>query len=533
MRIHPTRATADLAIAAMVAAAVGVLLQQASVVGWAGSVLLGLAVARAVTQVSVARIRTSGFEMLWREEPRHRRLARGERVELQAEVRNRDGRAARYVELRSVASPNLRVELSPQQCEVPAGGRLPVKVEVTALRVGRHGLHGLSLEVQGGPGLFEVPLTFANPFGIDVLPRPFFTSLRSARGGRSRMAAEAGRTGPFAGDGYELRELREHQPGDPFKRIAWKATARRGRLMVRDYEREERDVVWLLLDASVELWSGEPGTSPLDIAIDEAAAVAQRHLAQGDRVGLGILSARVLAWDPPGRGAAHGARLADILAHATACFDADRSDLDEADVCARVLEHMRPLDPSAAQRVRVRDTERLARRADRVRLRAPLPSSEPFAQTPPERALRRYLEAFGVYSPPRLEPERHKTDVQLAAALQRLARERPKPSVVYLWSEPPDPAHRPEIHRALLRHPRRRIDLRWVSMTHDDSIPRAGSPTADAVGYAVAMRARAAEQRGQRALRRVGVRAVRIRSRHVATVDPQVSETQSPGSDPS
>ena len=31
------------------------------------------------------------------------------------------------------------------------------------------------------------------------------------------------------GEGDDLRELREHQPGDPFRKIAWKASARRGR----------------------------------------------------------------------------------------------------------------------------------------------------------------------------------------------------------------------------------------------------------------------------------------------------------------
>ena len=37
----------------------------------------------------------------------------------------------------------------------------------------------------------------------------------------------------------EIRELREHMPGDPFKKIAWKASARRGRLLVR--ARRSRD----------------------------------------------------------------------------------------------------------------------------------------------------------------------------------------------------------------------------------------------------------------------------------------------------
>src|SRR6185436_10676528 len=120
---------------------------------------------------------------------------------------------------------------------------------------------------------FEIPLTFANPFGIDVMPAPYRVFLRNARGGRSRTRAEAERPGPFSGDGYELREIREHRAEDPLKRIAWKASARRGKLMVRDHEQEERDVVWLVVDASVELWAGLHGGSPLDHAIDEAYAV--------------------------------------------------------------------------------------------------------------------------------------------------------------------------------------------------------------------------------------------------------------------
>jgi uncharacterized protein (DUF58 family) len=444
--------------------------------------------------------------MLWRGEPRLKRAVRGETFELEAEVRNRDTRAARYVELRPVSSPLLEISLDPPAGEVPAGGRLKVTLSVRAPRVGQHGIHGLSLEVQGGPGLYEVPLTFANPYGVLVMPQPFSAWLRSARGGRSRMSADEGRPGPLSGDGLELRELREHMPGDPFKRIAWKASARRGTLMVRDYEREERDLVWLLLDASIELWSGVPGSSPLDLAIDELAAVAQRHLARGDRVGLGVLGSRTLAWIPPDRGAAHGVKLLSALVHATGTHDSDRSDLDEVDVAARVIEHMRPLDPAAAHRVRSSDIDRVARRAERVRARAPFPAIPIYAPSRREKSLRGYVAAFGIASPPRLEPERPRTDLQIAGALQRIGRERPRASVIYVWSPSLEPHARPEIERALAALPRRRIELRWVMMRHVPGIARGGPPVATAVADAVAVRALVAEERGERALRRLGVR---------------------------
>ena len=481
--------------------------------GWGGALVIGLAVARAVTHVSVARIRAAGFEMLWRSEPRVRRIARGESVELEAEVRNRDSRAARYVALRPVCSPNLELKLDPPAGEVPASGRLRVKITVTAPRVGRHGIFGLSLEVFGAPGLFEVPLTFANPFGIEVLPRPFASRLRSPRGGRSRHSADDGRPGPLSGESIELRELREHYPGDPFKRIAWKASARRGRLMVRDYEREERDVVWLMLDASVELWAGQPGHSPLDIAIDEVAAVATRHLSRGDRVGLCIVGARTLEWRRPDRGASHAMGLMQSLSTKAQTYDSDRSDLDEADVGYRVLEHLRPLDPSAARGVRSAELDRIARRAERLRSRAPFREVDVHAEDRRGRILRRYLAAYGLPSPARLEPERSRTDRQLAAALTRAVQERPSPSLIYVWSPPPDLKARPEIERALSALPRRRVELRWVAIRLGTHLPRAGSPVMPAVADALSIRARVAEERGNKALRSMGVHVERLKGR--------------------
>src|SRR5688572_26110021 len=131
VQTHPTRATVDLAIASLVSVALGVLLRSPAIVGWAGALMLGLAVARLATRTSVAGIRAAGFEMLWRGEGRMKRLARGEHVELEAEIRNRDGRAARFTGLRAVGSPELSIEVIPAEGEVPAGGRMKVAVTIT------------------------------------------------------------------------------------------------------------------------------------------------------------------------------------------------------------------------------------------------------------------------------------------------------------------------------------------------------------------------------------------------------------------
>ena len=512
MQVHPTRTSIDLAGAALVAVAAGLLMQSGPVVAWAGSLLVGLSLARAVTEFSVNRIRNAGFEMLWRGEARSARTSRGELLEIEAEVRNRDSRAARFVGLRAVFAPELGIEIVPAQGEVPAGGRLRVVLRVSGRRVGRFGIHGLSLEVQGNPGLYEVPLTFANPFGVEVMPRAYQAFAQQARGGRSHRAADRGRPGPAAGDGEQLRELREHRAGDALRRVAWKASAKRGRLMVREYEREERDVVWFVLDASVELGAGNPGYTPLDRAIDEVSSYATRHAARGDRIGLCIVAARTLHLLKPERGTTHTARMLQVLSQTATFVDADRSGLDEADVAARVLEHMRPLDPSAAERVRSNELDRIARRADRLRTRAPFDAYEVLSGSRRERSLRRYLLAFGLSCPARLEPDRPRTDQELIRVLSELSRAKPRPSLIYVWSPTPDPTHRGTLERALAQHARRRHELRWVPMRFDLDLDRAAPGASEPVLTALAAQAKAAHQRGLVALTRLGIKVLRLRS---------------------
>ncbi len=514
MQTYPARASVAFTGTALAAMAVGLVLRDAASMATGGALLIGLAIARLATQLDVAGIRAAGFEMAWRGEERRAQLARGEELELVAELRNRDARAARFTSLRATFSPELEVRVEPQAGEVAGGARSLVRLFVRGNRVGQHAIHGLSLELEGAPGLFEVPLTFANPFGVSVLPGPSRGILHSARGGRSRRAAVQGRPGPLAGEGDSLRELREHQPGDPFRRIAWKASARRGQLLVREYEREECDVVWVLLDASVELWAGEVGRAPLDAAIDEAAAVTLRHLRRGDHVGLAIVGARTLAYIEPASSPGHALKLVAALANATGCLDAERSGLDETDVARRVLEHLRPLDARAAANLRPTDLDRIARRAERLLAhRAPFRAAVVPAATRRERQLRSYLAAFGLGSPARLEPDRMRTDAELARILVRLGREKRRPSLVYLWSPAPDPETRPALERALAVLPRRRYELNWMSVALDAGISADPTGVPAVVAETVSLRARAAVRRGEHALRRLGVR---LDGRHAA-----------------
>src|SRR6202042_18618 len=51
------------------------------------------------------------------------------------------------------------------------------------------------------------------------------------------------------GIGREFESLREYQHGDELRNLSWTATARRGRLITRQYTTERSQQVWIVLDA--------------------------------------------------------------------------------------------------------------------------------------------------------------------------------------------------------------------------------------------------------------------------------------------
>jgi uncharacterized protein (DUF58 family) len=484
----------------------------AAVVGFGGAMLLAVAAGRALAQGAVTRLRTAGFEMVWSTPKRVGRTCRGGVIELEAELRNRGIDDVRGVQLRVLSSSFVEAEVVPTIVDLPPESRAFVKVTLRAKRVGRWGVHGMALEVRGtelgGEGLYEVPLMFANPFGVEVLPVAMKMMLDSPVGGRARRGVEAGRPTNLAGEGDSLKELRDHVPGDSFKRIAWKASARRGKLVVREMERDQRDVVWLVMDASVELWSGDAGHAPLDHAVEEVAACASRHLAKGDRVGLVVSASRLRSWLAPATGPSQASRIAAALASAASMVDADRCDFDEAEVAARVAEHARPLDPRGLADVPRGNIDTLAARAEMLRSRAPFAPRLPFGSTARERSLRHYLASFGVECPPRTEGERDKTAVTMSAALDKLLGEKLRPSIVYVWA--PAPEEGTTLAQSVRKLRARRVDVRWLQPAVD-----LDAGDADAVKAAVydAVRARAdvARDRGSRILKRLGARPAHFR----------------------
>jgi uncharacterized protein (DUF58 family) len=123
--------------------------------------------------------------------------------------------------------------------------------------------------------------------------------------------------------------IREYAPGDSLNRIHWVSTARRNRLMTKEFELDPQAEIWIFLDASEtgqaslpftwpkrskeDLWKHKfeftlpPSSEEYEVSC--AASIARYFLRQGRSVGF-VSSGQTLAMIPPDRG---GRQLGKIL----------------------------------------------------------------------------------------------------------------------------------------------------------------------------------------------------------------------------
>lgn len=488
---------------------VGAFLRRPDIAAFGGALVVAVAAFRTAAEATVARIRGAGFEMVWLGEERVVRLRRGESRFVTLEIRNRGNVDARGVGIRLLSAPGLTARMFGEGTaddaiellgvELLASSRLQVQVKLTGLRVGRFGVHGLTVDVRGipvgGDALYEAPLMFANPLGVEVVPAP----LRRGFGRSGGASASTGRRANARrlGRGDELRELREHVPGDAFKRIAWKPSARRGKLVVRETDDEQNTVLWIVVDASSEHWGGALGSAPLDYAFDEAQGLAYAAIDRGEALGFVVVTGGATTFVAPGHGERQKQRVERALVDASSFAALGRSPMDEEEIAVRTAEHLRPLDGHAVSR-RVGLAELVAR-VDGVKQRAPFDLPLPEGRTATEARLRKHLADFGIEFPPRPEGERTASEPRLLEALERI--ERLPRGEVHLFLAPQAVSK-----KALtgLRRGRTRVVVHLYESTGEGP---SHSAFEAAVRRAVSWRADESMRRCQKELRALGIRA--------------------------
>lgn len=118
-------------------------------------------------------------------------------------------------------------------------------------------------------------------------------------------------------EGSEFTSLRDYNRGDDLRLVSWKHTARRGKLILREFEPERRKNVMLMIDAGRMMTNRIGPLTRLDHAVNTAVHLARIALAKGDRVGLLGFGQEVRSYLPPRSGKSHLSRVVRELSGLT------------------------------------------------------------------------------------------------------------------------------------------------------------------------------------------------------------------------
>jgi uncharacterized protein (DUF58 family) len=116
------------------------------------------------------------------------------------------------------------------------------------------------------------------------------------------------------GAGSEVLQLREYRVGDPPRAIDWKASARLGRAISRDFAADQGLQIVLVVDASRASSFRAGSTDRLALYANVACRLAQRAVQFDDHVGLVAYAERPLVAIAPARGLSAVLRVRAVLA---------------------------------------------------------------------------------------------------------------------------------------------------------------------------------------------------------------------------
>lgn len=201
-----------------------------------------------------------------------------------------------WVEARDFSSlPGHRIS---RVVHLGAHGRATWTRSTVCWQRGRFRMGPLALSSGDPFGIFNVRQTVPIAHELIVFPAIIDVSgvplpAVNLQGGRTRQRLTSVATPAIAG-------LREYTPGDPLNHISWNATARLGRMMVKEFDPDPTSDVWIVLDLDADYQyaatgrseSPQPGDpiqwlrSTEDYGVTIAASLAQRCINEGREVGL-------------------------------------------------------------------------------------------------------------------------------------------------------------------------------------------------------------------------------------------------------
>lgn len=232
--------------------------------------------------------------------------------EVKLRIRNPGNRG--YVLLiRDYPPVELSQEFVEETVSSPPNQMVTMSYEVTPKQRGRFEFGDIWGKIPGPLGLLQIQFRLPACEQVKVYPSLSDASKFNLVARRGRLQDIGIRATHMAGAGREFESLRDYLPDDEYRRIDWKATAKRGKLISRQYEADRSQNVILMIDAGRTMYANIDGQPKIEHAIKAALMLAYVASLSDDRVGLMVFADTVRTWIPPNKGRGQVFRMMEAL----------------------------------------------------------------------------------------------------------------------------------------------------------------------------------------------------------------------------
>lgn len=255
-------------------------------------------------------IATAGVDYLMAEKPSafrieremDERLAMGADNEVTVKITNRARRKITFIIKDEYPAAMELTSPREAQLTIPPGRSRAWRYGILPTARGKYDFGDTLVRFRTRWGLLWRQLTYSTATDAKVYP-----DIREARkheiyAHRNRRPEPGLRRMRVRGQGREFESLRDFVLGDEIRHISWAATARRGKLITRQYTVERSQNIVVLLDTGRLMTARIGKLTKLDHAINATLSIAYVAAAGGDNVGLVAFSRRVVSYLPPRRG---------------------------------------------------------------------------------------------------------------------------------------------------------------------------------------------------------------------------------------
>ncbi|HET9588685.1 MAG TPA: DUF58 domain-containing protein [Anaerolineales bacterium] len=240
------------------------------------------------------------------------KLSLGAENPVRVNLRNRSWRGVSFT-VRDEPPEQFRIETRTMNGQVGPRGAWEQVYHVRPLRRGDYQFGDLTLRWLGPLGLVIRQGKVGAKATVKVYPNLMDVRRYDLLLRRNRLQEMGLRTTRQFGEGTEFERLREYLPDDEYRRINWKATARRNFPVTTEYQTERSQQVIAVLDAGRMMQSPVADIAKLDYVVNAVLLLAYVATGKGDRVGMLSFADDVMHYLGPRQGRGQFFRMLELL----------------------------------------------------------------------------------------------------------------------------------------------------------------------------------------------------------------------------